>query len=116
MKISAPLVGKRIVLRNYRTSDLPFLTAMWFDAENGKYLSDPTAAFVNDVYQRGLDDPENNKDGYYLVAETTQGGVLVGSAGIFPTAEASTTLGTAYTKAIGGRALVARSLRVCWSG
>lgn len=87
MKISASLVGKRIVLRNYRTSDLPFLTAMWFDAENGRYLSDPTAAFVNDVYQRVLDDLENSKDGYYLVAETAQGGVPVGSAGIFPTAD-----------------------------
>lgn len=75
------------MLRNHRTSDLPFLTEMWFDAENGKYLSDPTAEFVNDVYQRVLDDLENSRDGYYLVAETVQDGVPVGSAGIFPTAD-----------------------------
>lgn len=36
MKLNEPLVGERIAIRNYRKSDLKFLTDMWFDEENGK--------------------------------------------------------------------------------
>ncbi len=85
MKLDAPLMGERIAIRNYVRTDLPFLTKMWFDEENGKYMSDPTKEYVNDVYQKVLDDLENSTDGYYLVAELKDSGEPVGSAGIFPT-------------------------------
>ena len=38
MLIEKPLVSSRITVRNYQKSDLPYLTAMWFDKENGKYM------------------------------------------------------------------------------
>ena len=87
MKLIEPLVGERIVIRNYRKSDLKFLTDMWFDEENGKYMSDPTRAYVDDRYQSILDDLENSEDGYYLVVELRNGGVSIGSTGIFPTGD-----------------------------
>lgn len=85
MKLICPLTGDRIVIRNYKKSDLPFLTGMWFDEENGKYMSDPTEEYVTDVYQSILDDLENSEDGYYLIAELANECVPIGSAGIFPT-------------------------------
>ena len=55
MKLEQTLYGKRICLRSYEKKDLIFLTDMWFDEENGKYLSDPTKEYVDDVYQKALD-------------------------------------------------------------
>lgn len=52
MKLNESLVGERIVIRNYRKSDLKFMTDMWFDEENGKYMSDPTREYVDDRYQK----------------------------------------------------------------
>lgn len=86
MKIDKTICGDKIRLRSYEKSDLSFLTDMWFDEENGKYMSDPTKEYVDDRYQSILDDLENNDDGYYLVAESVNGSVPIGSAGIFPTA------------------------------
>lgn len=84
MQLDRELRGGRIVIRSYRKADLPFLTGMWFDAENGKYMSDPTAEYVDEVYREILDDLENSTDGYYLVAEMADTGEPVASAGIFP--------------------------------
>lgn len=84
MKLETPLINKRIVIRNYQKSDLKFLTDMWFDVENGKYMSDPTKEYVTDAYQSILDDLENSDDGYYLVVESANGGLPIASAGIFP--------------------------------
>lgn len=55
MKIEQPMLGKRICLRNYTESDLTFLTDMWFDEENGKYMSDPTREYVDETFQKALD-------------------------------------------------------------
>lgn len=85
MKLDTPLTGDRIVIRNHKNSDLAFVTGMWFDETNGKYMSDPTSAYVDDAYQRILDDLENSDDGYYLVVELKDGSVPIGTAGIFPT-------------------------------
>lgn len=87
MKISDPLTGERIVIRNYERDDLSFLRDMWFDEENGKYLSDPTGEYADERYRRVLDNLENSEDGYYLVAEPVGGGAPVASAGIFPMAD-----------------------------
>lgn len=57
---------------------------MWFDEENGKYLSDPARGYADERYQRVLDELENREDGYYLVAELFTTGEEIGSAGIFP--------------------------------
>lgn len=51
MKLKEPLEGKHIVIRNYEKPDLSFLTEMWFDEENGTYMSDPTRAYADDRYQ-----------------------------------------------------------------
>ena len=39
MKLKQPLVGERIVIRDYTPEDLTFSTDMWFDPENGRYMS-----------------------------------------------------------------------------
>ena len=75
MQIKTPLSGERITIRDYVRTDLPFVTGMWFDGENGKYLSDPTAGFVDENYQKALDGMEDNPAGYYLVIETKAGQV-----------------------------------------
>ena len=84
MKIEQTLRGTRISLRNYEKSDLPFLTDMWFDEENGKYLSDPAREYVDERYQRALDTLGESEKGYFLVAELANSNERIGSACIFP--------------------------------
>lgn len=84
MKLEKSISGERLVLRSYRKADLEFLTDMWFDEENGKYLSDPTENYVDAVYRKALDELEESASGYYLVAELVGSGECIGSAMIFP--------------------------------
>jgi len=84
MKLEQNIFGKRICIRNYEKSDLTFLADMWFDAENGKYLSDPTREYVDEVYQNALDTLGESTYGYYLVIELTDTGERIGSACMFP--------------------------------
>lgn len=78
------IIGKRIIIRSYRNSDLEFLTNMWFDEENGKYMSDPTKEYVDEVYKKALDNLETTTDGYYLTVVLKENNEPVGSAVIFP--------------------------------
>lgn len=87
MKIDKDLQGKRIRIRNYTEADLAFVTDMWFDRENGKYMSDPTREYVDESYQRALDTMEDNQKGYYLVITLVDTGEPVGSCCIFPQEE-----------------------------
>lgn len=64
MKIDKTIHGQRIVIRNYEKSDLSFVTGMWLDEENGKYMSDPTAAYVDEVFQKALETLEESRFGY----------------------------------------------------
>lgn len=84
MRIGKALLGQRIIIRNYEQSDLDFLTDMWFDAENGKYMSDPTAAYVDEAFQKALDTLGESKFGYYLVIELSSTMESIGSFCIFP--------------------------------
>ena len=84
MQIENPISSSRVTLRNCQKADLPFLTAMWFDKENGRYLSDPTAEFADDKYQAALDKLEDSTDGYYLTAVLNDAKQIVGSCFIFP--------------------------------
>ena len=84
MKIEQDLVGKRVRVRNYIKSDLEFLTGMWFDEENGRYLSDPTQEHVDEGYQRALDTLGESQDGYYLVVELADRPERIGSCCMFP--------------------------------
>lgn len=83
MKIETDLMGERLRLRDCRAGDRAFLTEMWFDPENGKYLSDPDRAHADARYQRALDGMESSPQGYYLVAELAQTGERVGSCCMF---------------------------------
>lgn len=65
MKIDRNIIGEHIILRSCVNSDLEFLTSMWSDKENGKYMSDPTEEYVNDDYQKALDTLENTADWIY---------------------------------------------------
>lgn len=82
MKLDAPLVGDRIVVRNYTPEDLVFSTGMWFDPVNGRYLSDPEVDFVDGTYQKALDGLQDSGEGYYLVAFL--GEERVGTCCLFP--------------------------------
>lgn len=64
MRISKPIQGGRIRIRNYEATDLAFVTGMWFDEENGKYLSDPTQDYVDEAFQRALDGLSDSKLGF----------------------------------------------------
>lgn len=84
MQLKNKLYTSRITVRDYQKSDLPFLVDMWFDEENGKYLSDPTKAYVNDEYRKALDKLEDNPHGYYLTLVFSGSEEIVGSCFIFP--------------------------------
>lgn len=84
MHIENPISAQRITLRNYQKSDLTFLASMWFDEENGRYLSDPTNEYADEVYQAALDKLENSPDGYYLTVELNGTKEIIGSCFIFP--------------------------------
>lgn len=76
--------ASRMTVRNYQRSDLPFLTAMWFDEENGKYLSDPTQDYVDSRYQAALDQLEDSSAGYYLTLVLNGSEKIIGSCFLFP--------------------------------
>lgn len=84
MLIDKPLTASRITVRNYKNTDLSYMTAMWFDEKNGKYMSDPTAEYVDSEYQKALDNLENNPNGYYLTVVLNDSNDVIGSACIFP--------------------------------
>lgn len=84
MQLKKTLSGPRITIRDYHASDLPSLTAMWFDEENGRYLSDPTKEYADEKYQAALDKLENSTDGYYLTVELKDTRQIIGSCFIFP--------------------------------
>ena len=84
MKMNTKLTGERIVIRNYETSDLEFVTGMWLDEENGAYMSDPTPEHVDAAFQHALDALQDSPFGYYLIIEHEKTGERVGSFSIFP--------------------------------
>lgn len=84
MKIEEKLLGEKIALRSYRSSDLDFVSGIWFDGENGKYLSDPEKEFIDEKFQRAVDGLEDSPLGYYFLAELKETGVPVGTCCAFP--------------------------------
>ena len=87
MKLEKNLIGERILIRNYKAEDEDFCTGMWFDLENGKYLSDPTREYVDEVYQSAIDEMVDCDDGYYLVIENKSEGKSIGTCCAFPNEE-----------------------------
>lgn len=84
MRLERPLAGERIAIRSYTPEDLAFCTEMWFDPENGRWLSDPERAYVDEVYQKALDGMQDSADGYYFVVELRDGGERIGTCCAFP--------------------------------
>ncbi len=84
MKIEGKLLGEKTALRSYRKSDLDFVSGIWFDGENGKYLSDPEKEFIDEKFQRAVDGLEDSPLGFYFVAELEETGVPVGTCCAFP--------------------------------
>ncbi|MDD4295632.1 MAG: GNAT family protein [Ruminiclostridium sp.] len=87
MRLTYPIFDEHIIIRNYETDDLFFSTNMWFDDENGKYLSDPTAEYVDETYQKVLDGLADSPHGYYLIIERRKDNVKIGTCCAFPDAE-----------------------------
>lgn len=84
MRISNPIQGGRIRIRNYEATDLDFVTGMWFDEENGKYLSDPTRDFVDEAFQRAPGRTAGQQAGILLCDRTRRHRERIGSACAFP--------------------------------
>ena len=84
MELKETLAARRIALRNCKKTDLPILTAMWFDKENGRYLSDPTEEYADDKFKAALDNIETSPNGYYLAAVLKDTEQIIGSCFIFP--------------------------------
>ena len=84
MRLEKELLCDGIIIRNYSVDDKDFCTGMWFDPENGKYLSDPTREYVDEVYRNAIDNMEDSKDGYYLVIERKADGKKIGTCCAFP--------------------------------
>lgn len=84
MRIKETITGPRLVLRNYERSDLPFVTGMWLDPENGRYMSDPTRDHVDAVFQQALETLQDSSQVYYLIIELSATGERVGSFSVFP--------------------------------
>ncbi|MCH5324318.1 MAG: GNAT family N-acetyltransferase [Eubacterium sp.] len=84
MQIKNDIRTPRLTIRDYKSDDLPYVTAMWFDPENGKYMSDPQKEYVDEVYRKALDGMEDSKDGYYLTVVSNDIGNIMGTCCIFP--------------------------------
>ena len=84
MQLERELRSKRMTVRDHQAADLPSITAMWFDEENGKYMSDPTREHVDAAYQQALDELEDNPEGYYLTVVSNGTGRIMGTCCIFP--------------------------------
>ncbi len=90
MRLEKEIVGERVALRSYESADLDFCTGMWLDPENGRYLSDPTAEYVDEAYRKALNAMQESEDGYYLIAEKKDTGEAIGTCCAFPDSEGKT--------------------------
>ena len=84
MQIKTPLEGARVRVRDYKNEDLPFVTGLWFDPENGRYMSDPAADRVDERYRRSCAEMEDNAGGFYFVIELCGTGERIGTCCAFP--------------------------------
>ena len=84
MQIKNNITTNRLLIRDYKKEDVQTVTSMWFDKENGKYMSDPEEGYVNDRYTESLDEMEDSSDGYYLVVELKETHKLIGTCCMFP--------------------------------
>lgn len=87
MKIENKITGEKIAIRSYEKADLPFVTGMWYDKENGRYMSDPENGYIDERYQRAIDNMADNALGYYFVVESLETGALIGSCCAFPNSD-----------------------------
>ncbi len=84
MNIGQSVTTPRLRIRSYTEADLDFVSAIWFDDENGRYLSDPPRALLDEVYRNALAGLAESPLGYYLIAELTTSGERIGTCSIFP--------------------------------
>lgn len=84
MRIGDEIRTERLIIRSCRSSDLEFAAEMWFDEENGKYMSDPTREFIDGKYQRAFDNITESADGYYMTVLLRENGELAGTCCVFP--------------------------------
>lgn len=94
MKLKQPLSGERIAIRDYSPEDFAFSTDMWFDQENGRYLSDPDREHVDEAFQTALDGLQDSTNGYYFIVELQDTGERIGTCCAFP--EEDGTYGIGY--------------------
>lgn len=84
MNLENKIVSDRIAIRSYEVEDKSFCTGMWFDKENGKYLSDPTEEYVDDEFREAVDTLQDADYGYYFIIEDVKDGKRLGTCCAFP--------------------------------
>jgi len=87
MNLPEPIQCRRVVIRNYTPADLAFCTDIWSDPVNGRYLSDPDRAHVDEAYQQALDGLQDSADGYYFIVELRVDREQIGTCCAFPDKE-----------------------------
>ncbi len=104
MRLEKILSGPQVEISDYRASDREFCTEMWFHPENGRYLSDPDRAHVDDRFRQALDGLEDNKFGIYCVVRL-KNGEPVGSCCLFPDGDGSWDIGYCVHRQYWGQAI-----------
>ena len=83
MKIPEVIKSERLCIRSYDNADIDFVSKMWFDEENGRYLSDPTFEYIDERFQKAVDELQYSETGYYFVV-CLNSGEKIGSVSAFP--------------------------------
>ena len=84
MKLDKSIETPRLILRSYADADRDLCLSLWCDAENGKFMSDPLLENADEKYLSYFDGMEDDRCGYYLIAELRSTGKPVGTFCIFP--------------------------------
>ncbi|WP_051207765.1 GNAT family N-acetyltransferase [Butyrivibrio sp. AE3006] len=84
MLLTKNIETPRLIIQSWRKTDTDFTLALWGDAENGKYMSDPSSENQDEGYRKAVAEMEDSPDGYYLIAILKEDGSRVGTCCAFP--------------------------------
>ena len=98
MQLESDILTPRLRIRSYGAADRDFILNMWGDRENGKYMIDPAVEHQDERYLAAIDEMADDPEGYYLVAELRESGVLVGTCCAFPEAGGNWDMGYCISK------------------
>ena len=84
MLLTKNIETPRLTIQSWGKTDTDFTLELWGDAENGKYMSDPSSENQDEGYRQAVAEMEDSPDGYYLIAILKEDGSRVGTCCAFP--------------------------------